>query len=377
LRGGGRTSFKLTVKNLGLLKELRAFLKTNVFWAFCGTHGNDERNVNVTECEESCGAHVILKDGFLGCSESHISDDNAILNKLKSTQSEDCLIMKLFRMTRDGKKMSTKLANDKAQLNVKDLFTYSLINLFTPKNTTYRPNVLTTSNNLSHHSPFTTHHSRKRCAFTLAEVLITLAIIGVVAALTLPALTAKYQEKVLLSQGKKAYSVISNALLKYSTDLGTPGEYWAIFDGANSNLDLAKNLSKYFKTMRICTYGEIQSGSCGVPGLQATSYASTVLVLADGMTLDVRNDNTSSGTCFYYWQKPILDAAGNPTGKFEQHTSSRCGRIYFDVNGVKNPNQYGKDVFEVEIFEKKIVAGDSLRRGIKGFDEVISNDKID
>jgi len=58
---------------------------------------------NVTECEEACAAHSIMKDGLLGCSESHTSDDNAILNKLKSTQSKDCLILKLFRMTDNEK----------------------------------------------------------------------------------------------------------------------------------------------------------------------------------------------------------------------------------------------------------------------------------
>ena len=42
------------------------------------------------------------------------------------------------------------------------------------------------------YSLFTTHHSLKRPAFTLAEVLITLGIIGVVAAMTMPSLVANY-----------------------------------------------------------------------------------------------------------------------------------------------------------------------------------------
>ena len=45
------------------------------------------------------------------------------------------------------------------------------------------------------HSLFTTHNSLKRPAFTLAEVLITLGIIGVVAALTLPTLISNYKKQ--------------------------------------------------------------------------------------------------------------------------------------------------------------------------------------
>ena len=48
--------------------------------------------------------------------------------------------------------------------------------------------------------------------FTLAEVLITLAVIGVVAALTIPVLVQKYQKKQLYSQFMKAYNTISTMM---------------------------------------------------------------------------------------------------------------------------------------------------------------------
>ncbi len=71
--------------------------------------------------------------------------------------------------------------------------TYSLINLFS-----YSP--------------------RKRCAFTLAEVLITLGIIGVVAALTIPSLVSHYQRKVLETQFKKSYSILSQAMIPLQSE---------------------------------------------------------------------------------------------------------------------------------------------------------------
>lgn len=57
-------------------------------------------------------------------------------------------------------------------------------------------------------------------AFTLAEVLITLGIIGVVAALTLPSLIQNYHEKQRVTQLKKAYSVMQNAFLMAQEEYG-------------------------------------------------------------------------------------------------------------------------------------------------------------
>jgi prepilin-type N-terminal cleavage/methylation domain-containing protein len=52
----------------------------------------------------------------------------------------------------------------------------------------------------------------RQAGFTLAEVLITLGIIGVVAALTIPGLIASYQKKVVETRIKKFYSVIQQAV---------------------------------------------------------------------------------------------------------------------------------------------------------------------
>lgn len=61
--------------------------------------------------------------------------------------------------------------------------------------------------------------------FTLAEVLITLGIIGVVAALTMPQLITNYKERQRVTQLKKAYSVLQQAFTMAVKDYGTPN-YW-------------------------------------------------------------------------------------------------------------------------------------------------------
>ena len=55
-------------------------------------------------------------------------------------------------------------------------------------------------------------------AFTLAEVLITLGIIGVVAAMTMPVLIQNHQEKVTVTRLKKAYSILSQAYMSSSAE---------------------------------------------------------------------------------------------------------------------------------------------------------------
>ena len=63
---------------------------------------------------------------------------------------------------------------------------------------------------------------KKRAAFTLAEVLITLGIIGIVAALTLPSVISTYQKKVTAAKLKQTYSILSNAIAKEQALTGIP-----------------------------------------------------------------------------------------------------------------------------------------------------------
>lgn len=67
-----------------------------------------------------------------------------------------------------------------------------------------------------------------RTAFTLAEILITLGIIGVVAALTMPALIQNYKNHVVETRLKKFYSIMNQAVLMAKNDYGDfeNWDYW-------------------------------------------------------------------------------------------------------------------------------------------------------
>ena len=66
---------------------------------------------------------------------------------------------------------------------------------------------------------------KKKAAFTLAEVLITLGIIGIVAAMTLPALMANGRKQETVARLKKFNSMMLQAILLSENDNG-PYEYW-------------------------------------------------------------------------------------------------------------------------------------------------------
>ncbi len=68
-------------------------------------------------------------------------------------------------------------------------------------------------------------NKQKRAAFTLAEVLITLGIIGVVAALTLPTLMSNYRKQVVETRLSKFYSSMNQLIMLSEVDNG-PKEFW-------------------------------------------------------------------------------------------------------------------------------------------------------
>lgn len=107
-----------------------------------------------------------------------------------------------------------------------------------------------------------------KIAFTLAEVLITLGIIGVVASLTMPTLIQKTTEQRTISQLSKTYSTLSQAWQRMETEYGTI-DTWGISDtylgkddDGNNILDysanqlIAKRLREFLKVVKVCKTGE-------------------------------------------------------------------------------------------------------------------------
>ena len=177
-------------------------------------------------------------------------------------------------------------------------------------------------------SRFTSHFSLKSAAFTLAEVLITLGIIGVVAAMTMPALIANHRKTVLKTQFKKAYSelqqVNQNFIKDYDMNIC---EYnWQMWDETKSDYASSKATSDAF--IKYYTGdGTSKSrilGSNQIKNLTGTKTVPQTL-FDDGGAVDIQKRT-------FYFEFGV--------------SNYKCPIISVDVNGYyKRPNQLGVDIF--------------------------------
>lgn len=173
-------------------------------------------------------------------------------------------------------------------------------------------------------------------AFTLAEVLITLGIIGVVAAITLPSVINNTKNKELYAQLQKAYSVLQNAINRMNYDngeLAIPSNY--------SSGDFRKKLMPYLNISKDCgladcedKYGSDENGNLAFNySDHYKTYNNAVkmnnALLDDGQV--ILTDNMFI----------MIECSGMP---------ALVLYVTVDVNGYnKKPNRWGHDLFTFQI----------------------------
>ena len=199
---------------------------------------------------------------------------------------------------------------------------------------------------------FTLHSSSftsKKAAFTLAEVLITLGIIGVVAAMTLPAVINKYQKKEAATRLAQAYSVVSQAIKLSELENG-PMEYWETGDfdpdaptgtGEKKTADFVKKyVQPYMKSVN-----EHLMYSSGSP---YDYYYYT----RDGQLV------TGQGHTHY----SIALMNGTYLHFNANYNNSERIRLRIDINGMKKPNIIGRDTFYATFYPKFAMTGEGQTR---------------
>ena len=158
-------------------------------------------------------------------------------------------------------------------------------------------------------------------AFTLAEVLVTLGIIGVVSAMTVPTLMQNYQRQSYVTQLHKVYNELSQAFLRYQTDKNALSLKEA---GLTSQAELNTFVSTYFKIVQNC--------STSVTPCIAASYKKM-----DG---SASYNGAGASNCY---------AIGSGAAICPRYTDDY---YYFivDVNGAKGPNILGRDLFTMFVY---------------------------
>lgn len=187
---------------------------------------------------------------------------------------------------------------------------------------------------------------RNVLAFTLAEVLITIGIIGIIAAITIPSLITKTNDIEYKSAYKKTFSVINQAFKFVLQDNGGQiSAPWATSD------TMKDDFKKFLYHKKDCSGGSVQ-GQCWnnlggydkSTGLVIVNSAwwfgtNAALSLNDGISI-IFAENSSTFKC---------TTPGDVSGYGE------CGRIYIDVNGLKPPNTAGRDIFMLNVYPHQIL----------------------
>lgn len=186
----------------------------------------------------------------------------------------------------------------------------------------------------------------KRSGFTLAEVLITLGIIGVVAALTIPNLIAGYEKQVTISKLQKISSILNQAFRLSEIDNGE-SVYWNI--EFNKSTEYFNTYYKpYLKILHICD-NENQCGyKSNTPWFRANGKPDKIHAVLKSWRESVI---LSDGSYVSFFTCAGLDSSVNQDDN--TYTEGSSDLILIDINGGGKPNKFGRDAFYFSLVKGK------------------------
>lgn len=192
--------------------------------------------------------------------------------------------------------------------------------------------------------------SKKFLAFTLAEILITLTIVGVIAALTIPTLMKNYNNYANYVALKKSYSLLSNAYSRVEREYGKIDE-WGITNmyDMKSVLSFAEKFEPHLKVVKKCvnTPGCWSKQPTKALDEKTTFWYSTVI----GVGISIIVYKLEDGTNLSFNISTRREGQVYGIKSFGE-TYEYVGDIWVDVNGNKEPNVAGRDVFGFVVTER-------------------------
>lgn len=183
--------------------------------------------------------------------------------------------------------------------------------------------------------------------FTLAEVLVTLGIIGVVSALTIPTLVKNHQRQVYVTQLQKVVNELSQAADKAITDSNAVSLDETRY-GTNKANGARNFLNDYFKIVKDC--GETAT-PCFADSYENLS-GSTVEPVTPIIAVSLASGASISIWSANYWP-PYYDSGDGTIVKEDWHSSYG---LQIDVNGAQGPNIAGRDLFAFDLYSDGKVA---------------------
>ena len=228
-----------------------------------------------------------------------------------------------------------------------------------------------------------------KAAFTMAEILLSLTIIGVVAAITLPSLTGNINERTWNTQRKALHARVSQAVSLLDgmrgygdiTNVSEPNfdNGWATVYSSTNATDafLSAGLSKVLKLNNICDYQHLSD--CGLSSEMINMAGSkiglatmddlydlngTFSTAGSGRSVIFYNKNaafeTQNGESMLTFYNPYCkdfktasSSERTQGGGYQGHLSAEnvmCLNFVYDLNGKKGPNTVGKDVGFMSVF---------------------------
>ncbi len=212
----------------------------------------------------------------------------------------------------------------------------------------------------------------------MAEILLSLTIIGVVAAITLPSLTGNINERTWNTQRKALYARFSQAIALMPALNGYGELKEASSEGASDAVDtatetfLTAGLSKVLKINNICDNAHLQD--CGIvtsftnmagcqismptklydlhPKFKSATWADSSYSTIDSKAVAFETQNGESIIAFYNpncrTEYTNLSTQSDYAYGFAQ--SNMCVNFIYDLNGNKGPNTAGKDIGIMTVF---------------------------
>lgn len=177
--------------------------------------------------------------------------------------------------------------------------------------------------------------------FTLAEVLITLGIVGVVAVLTIPGVMRNYKNRLYTAQLQKVYAQIADGVQAMMSDQHVDNLYESTIANANScskpydgecEKGVGVLLNDYFKTVkRNCKDDHNNVKKC-IAGSGASDYLTIDSNNAGAIDTEYCIQNTNGAAICGQWD-----------------ASKKMVHLIVDVNGPASPNMVGRDLFAIDI----------------------------